>query len=435
MDKEYFFLDGNCFHEKGAVNSIIYDILNHKAYFIDKKGTQALGYSEKGIPIPDIKTKINVGNIVEDFYDKLKELQLGRYYENRVFIENLKTIIDFKRMESQRIILGAQVSTIVIELNQICGLKCKICSRADVDNNYGFCGCSCWNEELKESDSIHINKVKRTITDLMIFKPNEILIIGGDPFLSENKLGELIRFARELGIPIISVYTNATEIKRNHLSLLRNYDVNIRIPIFGFDVKSHNVLSGVAGSYEKTINNLELLLDHGVKVYPIIYNDIRFGEKRDEISELLVNIGFKNICKEYIYPGLRTTSEKGKRYFELCDQNVNVKDDIDTYILCKSANPCLYGKLAITLRGDVLPCQNARNHIVGNIYSEVPTSEIIKKGLLDIFWFLSKENIDTCRDCEFRFACRDCLIYCHEFKNPNFGKNCFCTYSPSSQLD
>lgn len=109
-----------------------------------------------------------------------------------------------------------------------------------------------------------------------------------------------------------------------------------------------------------------------------------------------------------------------------------IKVDKESYNFNKNVNPCLFGKVAITLKGNVIPCQNARSHILGNIFSNISLNDVIKKGCLDEYWYLNKDKIELCKECEFRYGCNDCLILTHEFigNNTSMPKNLFCSYSP-----
>jgi len=107
------------------------------------------------------------------------------------------------------------------------------------------------------------------------------------------------------------------------------------------------------------------------------------------------------------------------------------KIDYGLYLANKRINQCLFGKLCVTLSGDIIPCQMARSHLIGNVYSNDDTpGEILRRGLLDNYWYLTKDKMETCKNCEYRYGCIDCTILTHNFVHGAISKNLFCLYSP-----
>lgn len=85
------------------------------------------------------------------------------------------------------------------------------------------------------------------------------------------------------------------------------------------------------------------------------------------------------------------------------------------------------GKIAITSCGDVLPCIFSRNDIVGNIKADNEDylkNEIIKK------WSITKDNIEVCKDCEYRYCCHDCRPLAIGIYGNMFSKYPRCCYNP-----
>lgn len=64
------------------------------------------------------------------------------------------------------------------------------------------------------------------------------------------------------------------------------------------------------------------------------------------------------------------------------------------------------GKIAITATGKVMPCIFARSHMVTNI--EGGLEEAVNNKELQGLWKITKDRIETCRDCEYRYTCIDC---------------------------
>ncbi|MCP5103000.1 MAG: hypothetical protein GY950_06465 [bacterium] len=75
-----------------------------------------------------------------------------------------------------------------------------------------------------------------------------------------------------------------------------------------------------------------------------------------------------------------------------------------------------------------MPCIMQRDDPSGNV-KEIPLKDIIN-GELQKYWSLSRDKISVCKDCEYRFVCKDCRPVSYgptgqlEAKDPN------CLYDP-----
>lgn len=76
-------------------------------------------------------------------------------------------------------------------------------------------------------------------------------------------------------------------------------------------------------------------------------------------------------------------------------------------------NMCLGNSISIDTDGDIRPCLWF-NKSIGNI-NTINLKLLIQKGSFDLYWKNKKDRIKVCSDCEYRYACRDCLA--HNFNN------------------
>lgn len=90
-------------------------------------------------------------------------------------------------------------------------------------------------------------------------------------------------------------------------------------------------------------------------------------------------------------------------------------------------NSCLNKKISFDLNGNVKNC-NFSNTIHGNIF-KTDISEIIEKKEFKEYWNITKDDIDICKDCEFRYICIDCRVFISKGNNL-FSKPLNCKYNP-----
>lgn len=102
---------------------------------------------------------------------------------------------------------------------------------------------------------------------------------------------------------------------------------------------------------------------------------------------------------------------------------------INTRFFCESQhfNCCLNQKIAIDTIGNIKNCPSAANNF-GNI-KNITLKQVIQSEDFQRLWQITKDTIDVCKDCEFRYMCMDCRAY---IKDPNniYSQPAKCTYNP-----
>ena len=90
-------------------------------------------------------------------------------------------------------------------------------------------------------------------------------------------------------------------------------------------------------------------------------------------------------------------------------------------------NTCLNRKICIDANGDIRNCP-AMKKSYGNI-RDTTLKEAIEKPCFQDCWTISKDQIDVCKDCEFRYMCTDCRAFIKDPENP-YSQPAKCTYNP-----
>lgn len=100
--------------------------------------------------------------------------------------------------------------------------------------------------------------------------------------------------------------------------------------------------------------------------------------------------------------------------------------------VCQSRkfNTCLYKKIYIDFNGGIRNCPYS-NIVFGNIANL--NSEEVEKLCFDSeytkLWTINKNQIDVCKDCEFRSICTDCRFFIKDTHNI-YSQPAQCTYNP-----
>lgn len=95
----------------------------------------------------------------------------------------------------------------------------------------------------------------------------------------------------------------------------------------------------------------------------------------------------------------------------------------------KSYNSCLNGKISIDVNGNIKNCPSMPQSF-GNI-ENTSLREALEHEDFKKYWSITKDEIDVCKNCEFRFVCTDCRAYLEE-PNNKYSKPLKCGYSPQT---
>ena len=269
--------------------------------------------------------------------------------------------------------------------------------------------------------------------------------IGGEPLLYKGENGEtvfdLAAFARKVGYSSIEIFTNATLLNPANIQMMKELGLKAAVSLYSDDSLIHDSITRTPGSYKKTINSLALLKKYGVETR---VETIVMKANQDKVESTLA------FRKEMGYKGRKPDP---LRLNGRGEKDINQPDDINLikYGFTLSPNfkvskkkiahyrlghPCLYGKIAITEFGDILPCIFSRQHVLGNYLDRNSLVEIIEYPTLQKIWHTTKDNIYVCQDCEYRYVCFDCRPLAEvaaegraDFQTAPYPR---CTYNPYS---
>ncbi|MDP3927796.1 MAG: grasp-with-spasm system SPASM domain peptide maturase [Bacteroidota bacterium] len=103
--------------------------------------------------------------------------------------------------------------------------------------------------------------------------------------------------------------------------------------------------------------------------------------------------------------------------------NTNIK----LFTEAQKHNTCLNRKISIDVNGEIKNCPSMAKSF-GNIKDTTLAEAIEKPGFKDM-WYINKDQIAVCKDCEFRYICTDCRAY---IENPEdvYSKPLKCGYNP-----
>lgn len=101
--------------------------------------------------------------------------------------------------------------------------------------------------------------------------------------------------------------------------------------------------------------------------------------------------------------------------------------NLQTVIEAMYYNSCLHKKISIDEHGEIKNCPSMK-HSYGNIKS-TSLIDVIDKPEFKNYWYIHKDAILVCNECEFRYICTDCRAFINDPENIH-SQPLKCYYNP-----
>lgn len=258
-----------------------------------------------------------------------------------------------------------------------------------------------------------------------------IQLIGGEPLLYPQ-WRDLVVKAHQEGYEYIEIFTNATLVTDDDISFFKQYGVNIATTIYADNGDMHDQITLNPGSFNHTLGAIKKILAAGIplRIASIIMKPNE--NEAEKIMQLCADLGVDVNPPDVVRP---TGRGDDKHLLPEKYAKPPVKPPFHTdptsFFQAHCLHSCLAGKIAITSAGEVIPCIFARNMICGNVLDK-PLGEILTDHPLQAVWHTTKDQIDKCKDCEYRYACGDCRPLAQGSDQEKRWLACSndCTYNP-----
>ncbi len=290
------------------------------------------------------------------------------------------------------------ISSLHLELNYKCNLNCK----------------HCFNPKNMDEYSISFEQAKKIIDEAYNSDVYGIALTGGECTINKDFL-KIAKYVREKRMPL-SILTNAQKLYDDENlfnELLSIYPESFKISLYSMNSDEHDYITGVKGSYHKTLNIIKRLRKKNINVHIAC-------------SQLSYNICSHKEVKMF-------ADEIGAEFSRGCNfihnknnNNLNAKcsfEDIEQFY-CDTITPktlrqeftktngriCNAGftKLSIRPNLDITPCVGF-NYVLGN-YNSTSLKEITEIILPKFREKFIKSNLKECFKHEYCKYCQYCSL-------------------------
>lgn len=265
-----------------------------------------------------------------------------------------------------------------------CNLQCRFC--------YAACGCQkkTSSGEMSTDEIVHILKMIREEA-----KVPSVSFTGGEPLVRPD-IEEMVSSARRIGLRV-NLISNGTLLAGNdRVEKLREAGLNsAQISLEGPNAAVQDKLTGVAGSFEKTLEGIKMLAKAGIHVHTnTTVNSVNASHLVDLVG-LVARLGLKRMSMNMVIPagsaadtGLQVSYSEiwsiiepvraearrlGVEFMWYSPTPMCILNPLAEGLGNKSCAAC-DGLLSIAPNGDVLPCSSYPKP-VGNLL-EKPFAEI-----------------------------------------------------------
>jgi sulfatase maturation enzyme AslB (radical SAM superfamily) len=234
------------------------------------------------------------------------------------------------------------ISFLWLELTNQCNLQCSHCYAESSPHTGG-------------GDKLTRAKYEELIVDAYQTGCRRIQFIGGEPTLNRD-LPALIRLAAATGYAFIEVFTNLTRLSDELVHCFKQYDVHLATSVYAVSAGTHDSITHVAGSFDRTIANIQRLLQAGIPVRAGVIEMRENAGQTEMTVRFLREMGVQIVGIDRLRHFGRGSNEGETALSELC-------------------GGCAENTLCVGSDGSVSPCIMSKLWSVGSVL-DTPLAEL-----------------------------------------------------------
>lgn len=404
----------NIFYRLYGDECYVWDLNNQKEfifsnsvfYILDAiKRNKEISLEELMIHIDEMLGTNNRNYIIE-FLEQLQDLNIVEDLQEKIITIDDK--IDSK-LYGSKILFST-----LFELTYRCNEKCIHCYAENDDSR----------RELTTEQAMAV------IDNLFDANVAEITFSGGEAFIREDAI-DIIEYAYEKGF-LINIFSNG--INLNDSTILRLAKCHIKsyqTSIYGSNALLHDSITGVPGSFEKTISVLKTMTNLGITTCMKTTIMQKNVNDYSNIKLLADSIGCGLQVGLSIIPTLSKNKEKVS--LRICDKDLlkikkaeimrynfeDVKEALDDGAL----GLCNAGHTNFTINpyGEIILCTGL-DEVIGNAVSDNILDLWLNSEILNKWRMVSKNSLECRKTCDDREYCTFCPAQAYLESGSPFSK-------------
>ena len=395
-------------------------IVNGKLFLINQKKDEVWIYNNKSIQLWE---KVRNMELLDELTENNKELFLKSLYERGLIncdpvpqdFERKPNLVPYNRQFHMlyEIYKAHTLHNAMFEVTYRCNEKCSHCYISSVPDG-----------------ELTFDEVTRVVDELKEMGCHLIHLTGGEIFCRKD-IFDIIDYCQTQGF-LIGLFTNGSLVTEEIADKISERFISfVKISLYGTTQQSHECITKVKGSFEKSMNAIQLLKNRGQEVsvgFTLMKHNAKELYEADEFCDKL---GVKYNIEMRIFP--RHDNSNIPLEYAASDEDVKLflrEKRISTI----TETICLAGqtKMKINPSGDIYPCE----------FWRYPVGNVREKSLIDIWNSDELKAIvdkirnyrpDECRSCELQKDCFVCPAF-YDFEESGFSKE-FCRWANLNAVD
>ncbi|MGH9355064.1 MAG: radical SAM protein, partial [Terriglobia bacterium] len=193
-----------------------------------------------------------------------------------------------------------------------------------------------------------------------------VQFIGGEP-MSNPRLLDYLAEAHKLDYRFIEIYTNLTLLTDRVARQFSSYGTNIATSFYSFRRETHERITGVRGSFDRTLAGIDRALSASL---PLRVGIINTGMNDSEVQESIEFLAGRGVDRNWIHTDKTRPVGRGA--------DLTPSESLQK-TLC---GHCWRGKLCVTAHGACYPCVFARNLTAGSVLTQNVSTIVESQELL-----------------------------------------------------
>jgi radical SAM protein with 4Fe4S-binding SPASM domain len=394
----------------------------NEAFRMNRTGVKTLSYLLDGGSVIDLwRTAGGTDEVraqIYDFFVALKQLLRGCYDEHAV-----SPAVQVKPFD-----IGFSPLPVLSEVavTYRCNLACRFC--------YAGCTCSRGDTSAREMSVVEVKRVLDAIRHEA--EVPSVSFTGGEPTLRDD-LEDLVRHAHDTRGMRVNLITNGTLVDAARARSLRDAGLaSAQVSLEGPDAQTHDALTGVPGSFERSVEAVRALRSCDVHTHTNTTINRANIDVIDRMPAFVRSLGLSRFSMNMVIPvgnTLAGDADVSVKYEQMPQVLEAIQEEAaraNVRFMWYSPTPlCIFnpisrrlgnkgcsacdGLLSVSPAGDVLPC-SSWNEPVGNLLRErfADVWESVRAKALRAKSFAP----DLCGDCDDFAACQGaCPLYWSHF--------------------
>lgn len=410
-NRRYFGLNATSFLVNGAVRGAIYNVEKGSVFSLSADGKEMIRKLDQGKSIAGVCREEGVSKgELQSFLKKIADAGLGEFSQE---------LQERKKVDLPDVL--DDLSFVHCEITERCNFTCVHCY-----NNASPC---------KKRKELGTKEWTRILREAYEKGCRRMQLVGGEPFCRRKTLFEVAEEARRMGYEGVEIFSNCSLLTARDIVMVKSLDITMASSFYSSDEKIHDAITKKEGSWRKTIRNFQKIVDQQIPLrVGLIISKVNEGTAEETKIFLREQFGIEHIRSDYVRPAGRGCASDLVSGSMIAAQLITTpnfaRTSITTFAKRRRGHNCFMDKICISSTGNVHPCIMERDVSYGNV-RETSLGEILGSPTAHRYRGMSKDNIEGCSECEYRYACFDCRVKASSGGVGITAKPWWCMYDPS----